>query len=162
MRLSPVRTIWISVISIFAMLMSGFVASAPLMTFQMLSDSYAVAQTQASQAQDKTLSVHVKSSSGSSGSAVIHCGGLMLQDKAHAMHDLAMPESVAPEQTPVNCDSEQSTPHTCCSASCATVIAFLPPINTTISNQTQPVLIPIEKQGAIIERSQSLYRPPIA
>lgn len=43
MSVSPIRKIWISLLSIVAMLMSSYVSSAPLMTFQMLSQSQSVA-----------------------------------------------------------------------------------------------------------------------
>lgn len=42
MRISPIRTIWLTTFSIFVMLMSNLAFSTPLMTFKMLDQSHSM------------------------------------------------------------------------------------------------------------------------
>jgi len=131
MRLSTYRIVWISLLSMLALLSSELVSSAPLMTFQM-----------ASQAQPANA-------------AVDHCSAqsavIAANDGHSASHDIPS----------VSCEADPDKMHNCCSAACVSVFAYFPPANQIVNARTHLALIPLERQGNSIERPRSLYRPPI-
>ncbi|MBE4577670.1 hypothetical protein BOO30_09245 [Vibrio navarrensis] len=150
MRFSSVRIFWISIISIFAMLTSGIVSSAPLMTFQMLSavQSQSTVQSQISMTSD--------------------CSMRMKVVDPHAMHSgshhsaSSQAESNQAANTPTNhCATDAPSIHNCCTAACASVFAFLPQTAHSLPASYHMALIPRESAAWSIERQQSLYRPPI-
>ncbi|EPF2929469.1 hypothetical protein ACSL9C_002344 [Vibrio navarrensis] len=141
MRFSSVRIFWISIISIFAMLTSGIVSSAPLMTFQMLSavQSQSTVQSQITMTSDCGMSVKVVD--------------------PHAIHSVSHQSA----KTPTNhCTTDAPSIHNCCTAACASVFAFLPQTAHSLPVSYHMALIPRESTAWSIERQQSLYRPPIA
>ncbi|EKA5636115.1 hypothetical protein OKZ62_002019 [Vibrio navarrensis] len=140
MRFSSVRIFWISIISIFAMLTSGIVSSAPLMTFQMLSavQSQSTAQSPITMTSDCDMSVKVVD--------------------PHAIHSVSHQSA----KTPTNhCTTDAPSIHNCCTAACASVFAFLPQTAHSLPVSYHMALIPRESTAWSIERQQSLYRPPI-
>lgn len=141
MRFSSVRIFWISIISIFAMLTSGIVSSAPLMTFQMLSavQPQSTVQSQITMTSDCGMSVKVVD--------------------PHAIHSVTHQSA----KTPANhCATDAPSIHNCCTAACASVFAFLPQTSYSLPAQYQLALIPYESAKSVVQRQQSLYRPPIA
>ncbi|HDZ3745315.1 TPA: hypothetical protein RSW77_002797 [Vibrio cholerae] len=136
MRLSPVRIFWISIISMFAMLSSSFASSAPLMTLQMIS-----AFTHQSEAE-----------------APSDC---VMMDSSQMSHSMPMSHS-SMEESSSHCMSDAPSIHNCCTAACVSVFAFLPQTAYSLPAQYQLALIPYESAKSVVQRQQSLYRPPIA
>nr|WP_165387790.1 hypothetical protein [Vibrio vulnificus] len=134
MRFSSLRIFWISFISMFAMLSSSFASSAPLMTFQMLNAS--------------SIQTDVASA----------CSMTMDEMSSHAMH---MPPSSEKNSHPP-CMNDDLAIHSCCTAACVSVFAFLPQSSYSLQAHYQLALIPHESSTLAIQREQSLYRPPIA
>ncbi|EGR4332564.1 hypothetical protein D6V12_15915 [Vibrio cholerae] len=136
MRLSPLRIFWISIISMFAMLSSSFASSAPLMTWQMIS-----ASTHQSEAE-----------------APSDC---VMMDSSQMSHTMPMSHS-SMEESSSHCMSDAPSIHNCCTAACVSVFAFLPQTAYSLPAQYQLALIPYESAKSVVQRQQSLYRPPIA
>ncbi|GHZ71454.1 hypothetical protein VCSRO127_1197 [Vibrio cholerae] len=136
MRLSPVRIFWISIISMFAMLSSSFASSAPLMTLQMIS-----ASTHQSKAEAPS--------------------GCVMMDSSQMSHSMPMSHS-SMEEGSNHCMSDAPSIHNCCTAACVSVFAFLPQTTYSLPAQYQLALIPYESAKSVVQRQQSLYRPPIA
>ena len=134
MSLSPLRKIWISLLSILAMLMSSFVSSAPIMTFQILS------------------ATSVESMNDS------HCGSMSSVKAHHTLNDVG--ESNLTADLP--CGSDDSMAHNCCGAVCATVFALFAPVEQNAYINSNLALIHPDSGGETIYRQASLYRPPIA
>ncbi|EEW09286.1 hypothetical protein FXE87_08510 [Vibrio mimicus] len=136
MRLSPLRIFWISIISMFAMLSSSFASSAPLMTWQMIS-----ASTHQSEAEAPS--------------------GCVMMDSSQMSHSMPMSHS-SMEESSSHCMSDAPSIHNCCTAACVSVFAFLPQTAYSLPAQYQLALIPYESAKSVVQRQQSLYRPPIA
>ncbi|EIR1601250.1 hypothetical protein NMR69_003174 [Vibrio cholerae] len=140
MRLSPVRIFWISIISMFAMLSSSFASSAPLMTLQMISASTHQSEPEA-EAEAPS--------------------GCVMMDSSQMSHTMPMSHS-SMEESSSHCMSDAPSIHNCCTAACVSVFAFLPQTAYSLSAQYQLALIPYESAKSVVQRQQSLYRPPIA
>ncbi|ENM5813962.1 hypothetical protein V4V51_001421 [Vibrio mimicus] len=138
MRLSPLRIFWISIISMFAMLSSSFASSAPLMTLQMIS-----ASTHQSESEAEAPS------------------GCVMMDSSQMSHSMPMSYS-SMEESSSHCMSDAPSIHNCCTAACVSVFAFLPQTAYSLPAQYQLALIPYESAKSVVQRQQSLYRPPIA
>lgn len=138
MRLSPIRIFWISIISMFAMLSSSFASSAPLMTWQMIS-----ASTHQSEPEADSPS------------------GCVMMDSSQMSHTMPMGNSSMQENSS-HCMSDAPSIHNCCTAACVSVFAFLPQTSYSLPAQYQLALIPYESAKSVVQRQQSLYRPPIA
>ncbi|ENM5758508.1 hypothetical protein KW764_000368 [Vibrio mimicus] len=138
MRLSPLRIFWISIISMFAMLSSSFASSAPLMTLQMIS-----ASTHQSEPEAEAPS------------------GCVMMDSSQMSHSMPMSHS-SMEESSSHCMSDAPSIHNCCTAACVSVFAFLPQTAYSLPAQYQLALIPYESAKSVVQRQQSLYRPPIA
>lgn len=138
MRLSPLRIFWISIISMFAMLSSSFASSAPLMTWQMIS-----ASTHQSEPEAEAPS------------------GCVMMDSSQMSHTMPMSHS-SMEESSSHCMSDAPSIHNCCTAACVSVFAFLPQTAYSLPAQYQLALIPYESAKSVVQRQQSLYRPPIA
>ncbi|AMG02012.1 hypothetical protein AL543_03010 [Vibrio mimicus] len=138
MRLSPLRIFWISIISMFAMLSSSFASSAPLMTWQMIS-----ASTHQSEPEAEAPS------------------GCVMMDSSQMPHSMPMSHS-SMEESSNHCMSDAPSIHNCCTAACVSVFAFLPQTAYSLPAQYQLALIPYESAKSLVQRQQSLYRPPIA
>ncbi len=134
MRLSPIRIFWISIISMFAMLSSSIASSAPLMALQMIS---------ASSHQSEVPS------------------GCVMVDSNQLSHSMPMDNSSMQENSS-HCMSDAPSIHNCCTAACVSVFAFLPQTAYNLPAQYQLALIPYESAKSVVQRQQSLYRPPIA
>ncbi|MGR3020721.1 putative secreted protein [Vibrio vulnificus] len=134
MRFSSLRIFWISFISMFAMLSSSFASSAPLMTFQMLNAS--------------SIQTDVTSA----------CSMTMDEMSSHAMY--MPPSSEKNSHSP--CMNDDLAIHSCCTAACVSVFAFLPQSSYSLQAHYQLASIPHESSTLVIQRQQSLYRPPIA
>lgn len=134
MRLSPIRIFWISIISMFAMLSSSIASSAPLMALQMIS---------ASSHQSEVPS------------------GCVMVDSNQLSHSMPMSHS-SMEESSNHCMSDAPSIHNCCTAACVSVFAFLPQTSYSLPAQYQLALIPYESAKSVVQRQQSLYRPPIA
>nr|WP_255199189.1 hypothetical protein [Vibrio sp. 05-20-BW147] len=77
----------------------------------------------------------------------------------HAMHS----GSHQSAKTPTNhCATDAPSIHSCCTAACVSVFAFLPQTAHSLPVSYHMALIPRESTAWSIERQQSLYRPPIA
>ncbi|EKF9200455.1 hypothetical protein XV78_01135 [Vibrio cholerae] len=61
-----------------------------------------------------------------------------------------------------HCTSDSPTIHNCCSAACVSVLALLSQTTYSLPTEYQLALIPYESTKSVIQRQQSLYRPPIA
>ncbi|ENV3696036.1 hypothetical protein ACFJ47_001843 [Vibrio cholerae] len=61
-------------------------------------------------------------------------------------------------------DASKMSPtiHNCCSAACVSVLALLSQTTYSLPTEYQLALIPYESTKSVIQRQQSLYRPPIA
>lgn len=140
MRLSPLRIFWISIISMFAMLSSSFASSAPLMTLQMISASTYQSESEA----------EVEAPS-----------GCVMMDSSQMSHTMPMSHS-SMEESSSHCMSDAPSIHNCCTAACVSVFAFLPQTAYSLPAQYQLALIPYESAKSVVQRQQSLYRPPIA
>lgn len=136
MRLSPLRIFWISIISMFAMLSSSIASSAPLMTWQMIS-----------------VSVHQSKAEAPS--------GCVMMDSSQMSHSMPMSHS-SMEEGSNHCMSDAPSIHNFCTAACVSVFAFLPQTTYSLPAQYQLALIPYESAKSVVQRQQSLYRPPIA
>ncbi|ENM5778326.1 hypothetical protein NTH33_002010 [Vibrio mimicus] len=136
MRLSPLRIFWISIISMFAMLSSSFASSAPLMTWQMISASTHQSESEAP-------------------------SGCVMMDSSQMSHSMPMSHS-SMEESSSHCMSDAPSIHNCCTAACVSVFAFLPQTAYSLPAQYQLALIPYESAKSLVQRQQSLYRPPIA
>lgn len=136
MRLSPLRIFWISIISMFAMLSSSIASSAPLMTLQMISASVHQSETEAP-------------------------SGCVMMDSSQMSHTMPMSHS-SMEESSSHCMSDAPSIHNCCTAACVSVFAFLPQTAYSLPAQYQLALIPYESAKSVVQRQQSLYRPPIA
>lgn len=134
MRLSPIRIFWISIISMFAMLSSSIASSAPLMALQMIS---------ASSHQSEVPS------------------GCVMVDSNQLSHSMPMDNSSMQENSS-HCMSDAPSIHNCCTAACVSVFAFLPQTAYNLPAQYQLALIAYESAKSVVQRQQSLYRPPIA
>ncbi|MEI2564580.1 hypothetical protein V7T16_12825 [Vibrio metoecus] len=134
MRLSPIRIFWISIISMFAMLNSSIASSAPLMALQMIS---------ASSHQSEVPS------------------GCVMVDSNQLSHSMPMDNSSMQENSS-HCMSDAPSIHNCCTAACVSVFAFLPQTAYNLPAQYQLALIAYESAKSVVQRQQSLYRPPIA
>lgn len=84
------------------------------------------------------------------------CSMETMADNPHAKHMAKVAQS-APE-----CGSESSMSHDCCPATCFSAFAFLTTDSQSPQHKTKLALINSDQRIAIIERPQSLYRPPIA
>jgi mannitol-specific phosphotransferase system IIBC component len=133
MSFSPIRKIWITLISILAMLMSSFVYSAPLMTFQMASNTH---QTNMQ--------------------ADTPCGMTAKVDHSH--HEPTHVES----QSQNACSGENDIAHNCCGSVCASAVALFTPSAQSAHIASFLALIHSESVGDTVYRQASLYRPPIA
>ncbi|WP_028022204.1 hypothetical protein [Enterovibrio calviensis] len=141
MRFSSLRTFWISVISLLVMLLSSFASSASSMSMQM-----------------DMMSGHNMSAN------AVDCGMGMQLDNLHAQHnnhELTDEHAHQPSASPMHCGDDTDMIHNCCSATCFTSIALLSPAYQSQPLMTQLALIASERDISVIERSQSLYRPPI-
>ncbi|ENO8415093.1 hypothetical protein ACEQ4U_000407 [Vibrio mimicus] len=138
MRLSPLRIFWISIISMFAMLSSSIASSAPLMSWQMIS-----ASTYQSESETEAPS------------------GCVMMDSKQISHAMPMSHS-SMEESSSHCMSDAPSIHNCCTAACVSVFAFLPQTAYSLPAQYQLALIPYESAKSVVQRQQSLYRPPIA
>lgn len=134
MRLSSVRIFWISLISIFAMLSSSIASSAPLMTLQMASASIHQSEVPS---------------------------GCVMMDSSQMFHSMRMDHASVQENSS-HCMSDAPPIHNCCTAACVSVFAFLPQTSYSLPAQYQLALIPYESAKSVVQRQQSLYRPPIA
>ncbi|MGF1767957.1 hypothetical protein L4D06_11335 [Enterovibrio makurazakiensis] len=142
MRFSSFRTFWISVISLLVMLLSSFASSASSLSMQM-----------------DMMSGHKMSAN------VVDCDmgkqpvNLHAQHANHKLIDEPIDQSSA---SPTHCGDDTNMVHNCCSATCFTSVALLSPAYQSQQLLTQLALISSERDISVIERTQSLYRPPIA
>ncbi len=136
MRFSSVRIFWIALISLFAMLSSNIASSAPLMTWPMIS-----ASTYQSEAEAPS--------------------GCVMMDASKMSPTMQM-NHTSMEISSNHCTSDSPTIHNCCSAACVSVLALLSQTTYSLPTEYQLALIPYESTKSVIQRQQSLYRPPIA
>ncbi|MGY3569600.1 hypothetical protein [Vibrio paucivorans] len=132
MRLSRLRTIWISALSGLALLLSTVASSEPLMTFQMLS------------------------AESSSSMTTMSCHSGMKSPMMH--HDMKVSES-SPTSCGSEMDS---TMHHCCLAACINVLAFPKQTLSSFALTYKLALIPLEPHVNAVNVTRSLFRPPIA
>ncbi|GHZ61912.1 hypothetical protein VCSRO175_1091 [Vibrio cholerae] len=136
MRFSSVRIFWIALISLFVMLSSSIASSAPLMTWPMIS-----ASTYQSEAEAPS--------------------GCVMMDASKMSPTIQM-NHTSMEISSNHCTSDSPTIHNCCSAACVSVLALLSQTTYSLPTEYQLALIPYESTKSVIQRQQSLYRPPIA
>ncbi|MGL4380860.1 MAG: hypothetical protein ACRCTB_07300 [Vibrio sp.] len=121
------------------MLSSSFASSAPLMTWQMIS-----ASTHQSEPKAEAPS------------------GCVMMDSSQMSHAIHADEPLSMEKSSSHCMSDAPSIHNCCTAACVSVFAFLPQTAYSLPAQYQLALIPYESAKSVVQRQQSLYRPPIA
>ncbi|WP_407333906.1 hypothetical protein [Enterovibrio sp. 27052020O] len=142
MRFSSFRTYWISVISLLVMLFTSFASSASASSMQ--------------------ITMQLNGMNGHQMSAnVVDCGMSNPTINDHTQH-AAPASSDTHNPAKPHCGGEENSAHNCCAATCFTSVALLSPIYQSQQHITQLALIPSERGINVIERSQSLYRPPIA
>lgn len=164
MRFTSHRTFWIALFSIFMMLMSSIVSSAPLMTFQMLSDG-AIPTLEAVTGQDdrepnhRSTDHHHEAPCSAAMMATHHA-----ESPSVPAHPAASSSNTASnaQHAMANCNDSQDMPHNCCSAACISVFAFLPRLKQSIVRQAQLVPFTPDVIAMVPAHPQSLYRPPIA
>ncbi|WP_260847713.1 hypothetical protein [Vibrio cholerae] len=118
------------------MLTSSIASSAPLMTWQIIS-----ASTHQSEAEAPS--------------------GCVMMDSSQMSHSMPMSHS-SMEESSSHCMSDAPSIHNCCTAACVSVFAFLPQTAYSLPTEHQLALIPYESAKSVVQRQQSLYRPPIA
>ncbi|WP_104401216.1 hypothetical protein [Vibrio penaeicida] len=132
---NQLKTIWITVLSIVALLFSGFVTSAPVMMIDMIE-----------QASSKASPCHVSSVDATPN----HSMKMMHSDRSGTSAES------------LSCLSDSHGGHTCCIAVCATTFVPLPVSDVLV--YTRFTLSPFYAVtiGDEISRTQTLFRPPIA
>ncbi len=153
---NTLRTTWITVFSIIAMLMSSYTSSSPVMMLDMMPP-----QAMASMMSDchlpDSLDNHQTGTSFISQPKDHHSSMLAMSDHAH--HDVDSQSSRKNEATQ-HCQGTSDTVHTCCMSVCSSVSwplnTFHIPFELSPSlAQYQPLVI-----GHKVSRIQTLLRPP--
>ncbi|MGF1718519.1 hypothetical protein L4D20_00575 [Vibrio kyushuensis] len=125
------------------MLTTSVASSAPMMTFKMLDHDL--------QLQSNISPCHSQISA---------------DDSRHQQHSLTKRDSMQTLSDTMSssphCESNNESAHTCCSATCATVVVFTPNVTTPLLFDHKKSLFSSLSQGNRVLRPQSLYRPPIA
>ncbi|KXF83081.1 DUF2946 family protein [Enterovibrio coralii] len=132
MHLSAFRKFWITAFSVLVMLISSIASGAPMMTFEMM-DKQHVSQT-----------------------AVNACDTQSNVMAHHEMHGMTT------SQMSSDCGSSTMMDHDCCPAVCLSAFALFDNPYQSPQNNAKLALINADQRASVIERAQSLYRPPIA
>lgn len=131
MRLYSTRLFWITLISVFTLLSSSFVSSAPLMTMHML-----------------TKATHNHQAEMSADCAVLEHSSLT--------HNVELNHTSVTKS--VNTKMSEGA---CSSHACVSIVAVLALPSHDFPVSFQLALIPVESTPSTLHRKQSLYRPPI-
>ncbi len=138
MRLKPLHTIWLTLLTTLILLVSSVANSAPLMNLKMMqrntmASAEMIAYTNA------------------------HCG-------SHNMEmGMPMPSmSVASDMANTECSDSSGMVHNCCTAACSLVFVSLPVLIEQPYPQTYRATIHIETAQPVVQVTHDLYRPPIA
>lgn len=146
MRFSSTRINWITFLSIFTLLISSVVSSAPLMSFQLF-DASSTNQSTSSSTPPQRLDCH-------------RGGGI---DHAKMGHSVSAPISHdMTEARSLSCCSGADSEYNCCGATCVNLLTFIPNVNNDPHVKTRLSRIENLTQGERVHRPQSLYRPPRA
>ncbi len=134
MRLKPLHTIWITLLTTLILLVSGVVNSAPLMNLKMMQSNPSVSADSVANTSE-------------------HCGS----------HNMEMSMSLSPASTTsdMHCSDSSGMVHNCCTTACSFVFVSLPVPADQPHPQANRASISLETAATAIQISQSLYRPPI-
>ncbi|MCM0147072.1 hypothetical protein [Photobacterium galatheae] len=135
MRRKSVRTMWFTVFTALALIVSGVANSTSVMTFSMIRDAM----------NSDAMISHSMSAD--------HSPCAQMPHNSHADH-----QSTA-QQPEAGCPHDQSM-HTCCTAACGTSFV-LPAYYSFTSHQSRFALRPAEPVVSAVHTAQSLFRPPI-
>lgn len=148
MRISPIRTIWVTTFSILAMLMSSLAFSAPLMTFQMLSQNQSTSTISCT-----SLSSEDFSNSSTPGHHLMH----------HSLaHDKTKHNEMAHQDLSKDCGMDDDTVMNCCGASCPVSFAMIGCDSFNSAPLSRRAQWPLDSTIDLLYQTKSLYRPPIA
>lgn len=148
MRFSATRINWITLLSIFTLLTSSVVSSAPLMSFQMLDSINSISSS-------KSIQPRSSSQQGD-------CHPAINNDHAQMSHHSSSSDSYLTQSESLHCDSSAESMHNCCTATCVNVIAFIPNSNNDTNFKIRLSKMEALTLGKRVHRPHSLYRPPIA
>ncbi|MEX3071137.1 hypothetical protein AB3Y13_04905 [Vibrio alginolyticus] len=135
MRLKPLHTIWLTLMTTLILLVSGVVNSAPLMSLKMMQSNTSVSAD---------TMVHTSE----------HCGS----------HNMEMSRSQSPSSTAseMNCSDSSDMVHNCCTTACSYVFVSLPVFSNQAYPLAYRATISPEIAEPVVQVSNDLYRPPIA
>lgn len=134
MRLKPLHTIWLTLISTLILLVSSVVYSAPLMSQKMMQSN-------------STLSA------GSIADTNQHCG-------SHSV-DMMISSITESAGSVTQCSDNSAMAHNCCPSACSFVFVSLPtPVNQPYPLAYRAT-INLETVEAVVQVTNNLYRPPI-
>ncbi|MGY0615446.1 hypothetical protein [Vibrio sp. FJH11] len=140
MRLKPLHTMWLTLLTTLILLVSSVVNSAPLMNLKMMqSNSMLSADT-------------IANSSG-------HCGSHNMD--MSKMGSMAMSHSSASSDLSVDCADTSGMVNNCCTTACSFVFVSLPVPENKAYPLTFRTTINLETTETVVAISRDLYRPPI-
>ncbi|CAE6943317.1 hypothetical protein [Vibrio sp. B1FLJ16] len=134
MRLKPLHTIWLTLMTTLILLVSGVVNSAPLMSLKMMQSNAAVSSDTVANTNE-------------------HCGS----------HNMEMSMSLPSTSSEMDCsDGSGGMVHNCCTTACSFVFVPLPVPADQPHPLANRASISLETTDPVVQISHSLYRPPIA
>lgn len=158
------RTIWISLVMIVALLLSGFTSNAPSMSSTMLQ----ITSTDTTKMQGETtdcaamalansspISHHIDEATDTSNPDVSHVS------VDNASHDTEHKNHCVGENASNAEHCQSNSIHNCCSAPCANAPALFTHSTTFSSLDSQLALLILSAPSHIVRRPRSLFRPPI-
>lgn len=155
MRLSITQTLWITLLTLASLLVSGFVSASVGMDASM--------QHRPLQSSHEMM---ISCSGESSMPAPVHhaMGPEMPQHHGMTVSHMSQSEADTDSVHSVSCDSANNIDmgHTCCDTTCTNVPAVLSGSCAISFLSSVMMVAPTTATGSIINRVQTLYRPPIA
>ncbi|MCA0936469.1 hypothetical protein LCL85_13090 [Vibrio alginolyticus] len=133
MRLKPLHTIWLTLMTTLILLVSGVVNSAPLMSLKMMQSNAAVSSDTVANTSE-------------------HCGS----------HNMEMSMSLPSTSSEVDCSDGSDMVHNCCTTACSYVFVSLPVFTNQAYPLAYRTAISPEIAEPVVQVSNDLYRPPIA
>lgn len=133
MRLKPLHTIWLTLMTTLILLVSGVVNSAPLMNLKMMQSNAAVSSDTVANTSE-------------------HCGS----------HNMEMSMSLSSTTSEMDCSDGSDMVHNCCTTACSYVFVSLPVFTNQAYPLAYRTTISPEIAEPVVQVSNDLYRPPIA
>ncbi|MCE0558241.1 hypothetical protein [Motilimonas sp. E26] len=148
MRLSSFHKIWINLLTLAALVMSGSASSSAMMNMQMTSLINNTVMVHQPLAGDVDMGHEQMSKT-----KVPHCNEQMMSS----------PNSAPLTTTTSSADHcSKMAANDCCPAVCISLALPLTPSEQLIVRQPHRTQVAIESAGQVIVRASSLYRPPIS